>query len=288
MKNPLLVITADDFGLNEEVNRGIVEACKRGVVSSVSLLINGSAINDVLGFLRENLSLDIGIHLNILRNRPISQLEYLVDKKGYFLESVGGFLKKYCLNRQKALSEIHREFEEQIKRAVSYGIKVSHLNTEKHLHVLPAVFKIVAELAVKYGVKIVRLPFERLSFSQGIGVDKRQLLKVAITYCFYRQNRKILEENHLCPIHFHGISLSKKFSLENVAKVLGNLQEGIHELGCHPGYSSKGKMSSFDRAREEELKVLTGAGFKGFLQTGKVTLTSFTALKNKVPLLDCL
>ncbi len=107
------MITADDFGFNEEVNRGIVEACKHGVVSSVSLLINGSAINDALGVLKENQSLDTGVHLNVLQNKPLSRLGYLVDKNGFFLESAGFFLKECCLNRQKTLSEIHQEFEEK-------------------------------------------------------------------------------------------------------------------------------------------------------------------------------
>ena len=39
----LVIINADDFGLTDGVNRGILDAHHRGVVTSTSLLANGAA-----------------------------------------------------------------------------------------------------------------------------------------------------------------------------------------------------------------------------------------------------
>ena len=40
----LLIVNADDFGLSKGQNYGIIEACRRGVVSSTTALINGEAV----------------------------------------------------------------------------------------------------------------------------------------------------------------------------------------------------------------------------------------------------
>ena len=41
-----LIITADDFGYNEERNRGIVECFVDGAATRASLLVNGVACSD--------------------------------------------------------------------------------------------------------------------------------------------------------------------------------------------------------------------------------------------------
>ena len=40
----LLIVNADDFGLSKGQNYGIIEACRRGVVTSTTALINGEAV----------------------------------------------------------------------------------------------------------------------------------------------------------------------------------------------------------------------------------------------------
>lgn len=40
----LLIVNADDFGLSKGQNYGIIEACRNGVVTSTTALVNGEAI----------------------------------------------------------------------------------------------------------------------------------------------------------------------------------------------------------------------------------------------------
>ncbi len=40
----LLIVNADDFGLSKGQNYGIIEACRRGVVTSTTALVNGEAV----------------------------------------------------------------------------------------------------------------------------------------------------------------------------------------------------------------------------------------------------
>ena len=40
-----LIVNADDFGLTEAVNAGIVKACFRGIVTSTTIMANGAAFD---------------------------------------------------------------------------------------------------------------------------------------------------------------------------------------------------------------------------------------------------
>lgn len=41
----VLIVNADDFGLSKGQNYGIIEACKNGLVTSTTALVNGAAIS---------------------------------------------------------------------------------------------------------------------------------------------------------------------------------------------------------------------------------------------------
>jgi chitin disaccharide deacetylase len=44
-----LTVNADDFGLTPGVNRTIIEAHSRGIVTSSTLMANGAAFDDAVG-----------------------------------------------------------------------------------------------------------------------------------------------------------------------------------------------------------------------------------------------
>ena len=58
-----LIINADDFGLCEEVNRGVVEAFDHGLVTSASLLPTGEAFEEAVALAQARPDLDLGVHL---------------------------------------------------------------------------------------------------------------------------------------------------------------------------------------------------------------------------------
>jgi len=61
----MLVVNADDFGASEGVNRGIVEAHVRGVVTSTSLMVTGPAVREAVALAREHPALGIGLHWDL-------------------------------------------------------------------------------------------------------------------------------------------------------------------------------------------------------------------------------
>src|SRR5215470_9116375 len=65
-----LIVNADDFGMCKGVNRGIIEAHARGIVTSTSLMVTRPvAAEDAAQRAREHPSLDLGLHVD-LTNAP--------------------------------------------------------------------------------------------------------------------------------------------------------------------------------------------------------------------------
>jgi chitin disaccharide deacetylase len=72
-----LVVNADDFGFTPDVNRGIVDAHRGGILTATTLMANGAAFEDALRLARETPSLDIGCHLVLVGERsPLTGRPY--------------------------------------------------------------------------------------------------------------------------------------------------------------------------------------------------------------------
>ena len=56
-----LVVNADDFGFTRDVNQGIVEAHRQGILTATTLMATGAAFDDAVRLARENPKLDIGV-----------------------------------------------------------------------------------------------------------------------------------------------------------------------------------------------------------------------------------
>ena len=63
----LVIVNADDFGYSRGVNRGIVEAHERGIVTSASLMVNRRAASEAAAYGREHPGLGVGLHVDLDR-----------------------------------------------------------------------------------------------------------------------------------------------------------------------------------------------------------------------------
>jgi chitin disaccharide deacetylase len=63
----LVIVNADDFGFSSGVNRGIIEAHERGIVTSASLMVNRPAAPGAAAYGREHPELGVGLHADLGR-----------------------------------------------------------------------------------------------------------------------------------------------------------------------------------------------------------------------------
>ena len=66
-----LIVNADDFGFTRDVNEGIVEAHRHGILTATTLMANGDAFDHAVALARENPSLDVGCHLVLVQGKSV-------------------------------------------------------------------------------------------------------------------------------------------------------------------------------------------------------------------------
>jgi len=135
-----LIPNADDFGFTRDVNAGIVEAHRHGILTATTLMATGAAFEHAVELARENPELDIGVHL------------VLVDSGG-FPPTIPRLL--FSLGRIR----IHDELVRQVQKVLDAGIQPTHLDTHKHTHLLPQVFNAVTRIAQEFKIPWVRRRF---------------------------------------------------------------------------------------------------------------------------------
>jgi predicted glycoside hydrolase/deacetylase ChbG (UPF0249 family) len=146
----LLIVNADDFGLSKGQNYGIIEACRRGAVSSTTALINGEAVEHAAQLSRDVPELGVGMHFVLTLGMPLSPMPSLT-RDG----QLGKWIWEMAEQGALPLEEITRELDCQFNRFVDvFGKEPTHIDSHHHVHMIPAIFPIVAEFAQRKGVAI--------------------------------------------------------------------------------------------------------------------------------------
>ncbi len=144
-----LVVNADDFGFTPDVNQGIVEAHRRGILTATTLMANGAAFEDALRLARETPSLDVGCHLVLIGGRSLSTGKPLPLTVPQLLAAMA-----------RREIRVYDELRAQVRRIVDAGIRPTHLDTHKHTHLAPPVLDAVARLGEEFDIPWVRRPFD--------------------------------------------------------------------------------------------------------------------------------
>lgn len=224
-----IFIVADDLGLHPAVNEGIFFALKNGLIGGVSLMSNGEAFDGAIQGLKDFSSINIGVHLVLVEERPLTVTKFPKNHKVFFIKYVLGLIKK---------NEIKNELEAQIQKILEAGIRPQFINSHQHLHLLPGIVDITVFLANKYGIPYIRIVREPLKF-KGDLFRKAQLVFLNLLSCAAKN--KIIRSGLKCNDFFVGFINAGNLSPDDVslAKTLQNKNpDKIIELGCHPGFEN--------------------------------------------------
>ena len=265
-----LIVNADDLGWTAGVNRGIAEAHRHGIVTSTSLLANGSAFADGVKTASELPGLGVGVHLNLSDGAPIAPAERvksLLNEDGEFAGGPESLLMRLTTKSVQA-KEVEREWDAQIEKVRGAGIRPTHLDGHKHVQMLPGLFGIALRLAKRHGIAAVRVSHEasplRTALSDGnesSGVTLKQGVQARGLKLLARDAREKAERAGISTAdYFCGIAQTGVLTKAGVQKLLSSLPEGTTELMCHPGYADEELRKSHTRlqeSRQTELEILT-------------------------------
>ena len=97
-----LIVSADDFGQSPGINRGIIEAHERGIVTSTSLMTRWPAAGEAAIYAREHPKLSIGLHLDlgewVCREGKWTQLYSVIPWTDKSAVEAGSFSTIRCLS----------------------------------------------------------------------------------------------------------------------------------------------------------------------------------------------
>ncbi|HKW18284.1 MAG TPA: ChbG/HpnK family deacetylase [Terriglobales bacterium] len=277
-----LIINADDFGLTAGVNRGIVEAHTRGIVTSSTLMACGAAFQDAVALARQTPSLSVGCHVLLVDASPmlelsqVSSLAFQNNGTPKFRDSVVSFA---CLAVARRLSEeqIETEITAQIRKLQSAGIQVSHLDSHKHTHMFPVVFRPMLRAAKNCGIPAVRNPFEPLLFASAR--DWKRRFQLGMLRSFRAGfGQALTKAGMITPDGCIGIIATGGLNLRTFRALIESLPEGTWEFVSHPGYNDADLASVKTRlraSRESELQLLMSPQAKELLTREQVELISY-------------
>jgi hopanoid biosynthesis associated protein HpnK len=275
----LLVVNADDFGISRGVNRGIVEAHRRGLVTSASLMANLPAAEDALTRAATCPKLSLGLHLTLTAGRPLSPPERvptLVDGDGRFF-ALGALLARLSLGRVRR-ADLERELAAQVAWALRHGVRPGHLDSHHHVHVHPRVAPTVLRLAEQGGTPCVRCPTEATTPAALRRTHPRDAARtVAISVFGHLLRRRIRARGLKTSGHFRGIALGPGFGIAALLRTLRQIPRGLTELMTHPGYpdAELARLTVYAEGRDRELAALTAREARAVVRAADIRLITF-------------
>lgn len=228
MHCPGLIITADDFGLHESVNRAVLRAHREGVLCAASLMVGAAAAPDAVAVARACPGLRVGLHLVLADGAavlPPRLIPDLVDANGRFgARMVRDGFRFFFLPRVRR--QLAAEIRAQFEAFAATGLVLDHLNAHKHFHLHPTVLSLILGIGREFGLRAVRLPDEA-----GLPAGLQPwllLLRARLRAAGIAHNDYLI-----------GLRLSGRFDEDALLAALGRLPPaGIGELYLHPALES--------------------------------------------------
>ncbi len=279
-----IITTADDLGIDKETNEAIKECYESGVLTSSCLMAVGEAFDDAVeNVIKTHPDLEIGVHLDIIECKALTQngKSTLTDENGKFNNSyVDMLLKSYD---KKFLSEVESEFNAQIEKILSVGIKPTYINTHVHTHSIPNLFKIICKSAEKYSIPNVRTQGELPYYTKGLkrhtsiryclNIIKNILLN---TFTFINKN-ELKKYNLKTNKYFLGVLYTGQMDEKTVIAGIERLPENsLAEVICHPSVNP-------EKPRHyKEYKGLTSEKLKNFFKSKKAVAVNWQGVQKKI------
>jgi hopanoid biosynthesis associated protein HpnK len=282
-----LIINADDFGLTGGVNRAIREAHELGILTSATLMANGTAFEDAVQVSRCLPQLSVGCHVVLVDGSPVLEPARVPSLlQGESLKFQPGLGRFAILSLCGRLNEdqIEAEATAQIRKLQAAGLRVSHLDTHKHTHIFPQVLGPLLRAAKNCNVRAIRNAFEpvRISlFAERPSLWKR-LSQVKLLRSFANTfHKSVKEAGMVCPDGALSIAATGALDEQLFRALLENLPDGTWEFVSHPGYNDAELQAVGTRLKEsraQELNILTSAAARDIVRSCEIELISYRDL----------
>lgn len=283
-----LILNADDFGLTQGVNEGILRAHQQGILTSATLMASSTAFDDAVARAKAVPTLGVGCHLVLVGGTAVSRPETipsLVSSEGKFPRTLPQFVAKLSSGNVR-LREVEIELRAQIDKIRAAGIVPTHVDTHKHTHAHPLVMNALGKVLREAGIACVRKPAEDLADSwetQSAGERSwGRLASAAAVRAVEPWFQSLAEKYELrTPDHFLGLAMTGRLSAAVLQRLIETLPEGRTEIMLHPGICDADLARTGSRLQEQrqmELDALLSPEARGAVERNGVRLITYAAI----------
>ncbi|MBE0429275.1 MAG: ChbG/HpnK family deacetylase [Thermoleophilia bacterium] len=262
-----LIVNADDFGLTQGVNRGIIDCCRAGAVSSATLMVTARAAA-AAALAADSRHLGVGLHLNLTSGNPaldLGRIPSLVDNAGKLIGARKMIFRLIAGLARR--SEIEAEIEAQINLCRALGVEPTHVDTHHHLHADPRLRANLSRACRRHGIVKARGYRMRASSFRTAGIRLAASVPV-------------VRAPLLSPDRFSGMEVMGSKNMAAALRAELARPGDSLEFMCHPGYDDEelSSASSYSALRQVELDSLRSADFVAAIRESGVRLVSFREL----------
>lgn len=235
-----VIINADDFGKDENVNDAIRLCFEKGYITNTTLMVNMPEAVSAVRIAGEYAFEDrVGLHFNLTQGQPVSAP---IRSCKRFCDGGGRFNAQFHLKTatrlflsNEEMQAVCQEATAQLDRYLALGLKQKHLDSHHHVHTDISVWAAIEPVVLQKGFKSVRL--SRNIFEEG---------KTTLFNTLYKK-------------YYNGRLADKKFE---VTKYFGSFadfrtafdsleDDSVVEVMVHPLLSPDGELLDTDYPMEE-------------------------------------
>ncbi len=276
----VLIFHADDVGMCYEANQAAKQYLLAGDIQSAALMVPCPWFNEMANWYQENPQFDCGLHLAMNSEwkwyrwpsvAPREQVPGMIDSDGYlYSETLMTALKAKP-------AEIETEIRAQIERAISRGIRPSHVDTHMGtLYARPDYTEVYCRVAAEY-----RIPAMVLEPSPKI-IEKFRQRGIAPSELM----QKVLDEYPLPKLDdFDSVPEGKTYAekLENFYAQVRGLDPGITEIIFHPSIETEGlrHITGSWQQRVWEAQMFSDPQVKQFFQGEGILFTNWKEMMKR-------
>lgn len=233
-----MILTADDFGLNHQVNNAIIDLVKIQRLAAVSCFaVTPAAAQGLRDLQRLNADIDVGLHFCLTEEKPFKNFSQVL--KAAYKKQINPLLVEAELRAQLDFFKLH------------FGRAPDYIDGHHHVQQLPGVREIVARVAknnssIKY-VRAAALPLRWL-LKEGfrgfpyIAASNIPIALLGQRFRKYLSHYKIASNRYLLGYYNH----NKPISFKQVFKYYSNLKPQTNDIFfCHPGWDTPVRQDNF-------------------------------------------
>ena len=275
-----VIFHVDDAGMSHNSNMGAIKAIEDGVATSLSIMMPCSWVPEIAAHVKSHPQVDAGIHLTLTaewknyRWGPVCgkpAVPGLMDADGYLWHNVADVVA------HATADEVETEIRAQIDKALAMGIKPTHLDAHMGTCFRPEFIDRYVKVGIEKQIPILMMG----GHMQHIGAEAGPLrpLVRSIAQKVWDAGLPVIDDLVTRPTNAKDYGQRKAELIE----LLRDIKPSITEIIVHCTVQTEvfSHISGSGPTREAELRLLTDADIKAFIENEGIILTTWRELKER-------